>query len=85
MSKFSWKMTLERRLRDNRKVKKGAVIRLSSLGTFCTMSAVCMQPTAPPGGGGGEGTSYKWANGDVPLHGVAFSLGGGSGIMNHKS
>ena len=34
------------------KLKKGAVIRLSSLGTFCTMSAVCMQPTAPPGGGG---------------------------------
>ena len=25
----------------------------------------------PPGGGGG--TSYKWANGDVPLDGVAFS------------
>jgi len=24
-----------------------------------------------PGGGGG--TSYKWANGDVPLDGVAFS------------
>ena len=47
----------------------------------CLQSACSQQP--PPGGG--EGTSYKWANGDVPLHGVAFSLGGGSGIMNHKS
>jgi len=24
-------------------------------------------------GGGGGGTSYKWANGDVPLDGVGFS------------
>ena len=47
-------------------------LRIMTKDFYCMISAKtrdCVGVKTIPGGG----TSYKWANGDVPLDGVAFS------------